>query len=398
MRYGDRPMRVLFFNEGNSGGYMMGPAQVEAAMRVGLAAVPEIEARFVQLTPMGRWATALATRRIPVLTARKLDFHTSRWHVVQSLRARSQLRRELQRWSPGVIIVNTQSVALAMAALMRRVPVVLSIDSTVRQWWAMPAWSSANGDSEVTIAPSQALERRAMRRAALVLAWTAWARRAAEATAPGARVVEHHPGIDLEHYAPAVREPRSRARVLFVGGRFVQKGGEDLVAALGEKIGSEVDLDLVTPSPVAERPGMRVHRLQASDPRLLELYRQADMMVLPTYGDATPWVLLEAMACGTPVVSTPVGAIPEMLEAGRAGVLVPHGDRRALAQALDGLIANPDRRAQLGQRARQRCEEHYDARKQIVRLEGYLREVCAGSGRMPAVGSARRRTWVDRAS
>ena len=115
---------------------------------------------------------------------------------------------------------------------------VLSIDSTVRQWWAMPAWSSANGDAAVTIAPSQALERRAMRRAALVLAWTAWARRAAEATAPDARVVEHHPGIDLQRYAPAAREPRSRARVLFVGGRFVEKGGEDLLAALGRRSGA----------------------------------------------------------------------------------------------------------------------------------------------------------------
>jgi alpha-maltose-1-phosphate synthase len=381
MRYGDRAMRVLFFNEGNSGSYIMGLAQGEAAMRVGLATVPEIEGRFTQLTPMGRRATALATRRIPVLTSRKLDFHTFRWHMVQSLRARSQLRRELERWTPDVVYVKTQSIGLAMTGLMRKVPVVLSIDSTVQQWWAMPSWSSANGDAAVTIAPSQALERRAMRRAALVLAWTAWARRAAEATAPEARVVEHHPGIDLQRYAPAPRQPRSRARVLFVGGRFVQKGGEDLVAALGEKVGSEVDLDLVTPSPVAERPGVRVHRLEASDPRLLELYQQADIMVLPTYGDTNPWVLLEAMACGTPVVSTPVGGIPDMLEEGRAGLLVPYGDRRELARALDTLLADPDRRAQLAERARIRCEEHYDVRKQIVRFEGYLREACNGSER-----------------
>jgi alpha-maltose-1-phosphate synthase len=381
MRYGDRSMRVLFFNEGNSGSYIMGLAQGEAAMRVGLETVPEIEARFTQLTPMGRGATALAARRIPVLTSRKLDFHTFRWHMVQSLRARSQLKRELEHWPPDVVYVKTQSIALTMNALMRKVPIVVSIDSTVRQWWAMPSWSSANGDAAVTIAPSETFERRALRRAALVLAWTPWARRAAEATAPGARVVEHHPGIDLQRYTPAPRQSRERARVLFVGGRFVEKGGEDLVAALGEKIGRDVDLDLVTPSPVAERPGVRVHRLEASDPRLLALYQQADLMALPTYGDTNPWVLLEAMACGTPVVSTPVGGIPDMLEGGRAGVLVPYGDRVALAQALDGLIADPARRAQLGQRARQRCEQHYDVRKQIVRFEGYLREASENGSR-----------------
>ncbi|HTZ65442.1 MAG TPA: glycosyltransferase family 4 protein [Solirubrobacteraceae bacterium] len=370
-------MRVLFFNEGNSGSYIMGLAQGEAAMQVGLATRPELEAHFAQLTPMDRWATALAARPVPLLSRAKLDFHTLRWHVVQSLRARSQLRQELRDWPADVVYVKTQSIALAMTALMRRLPVVLSIDATVRDWWAMPAWSSANGDSAVTIAPSQALERRAMRSAALVLAWTAWARRAAERDAPGARVVEHHPGIDLLRYAPAAKRPRERVRVLFVGGRFVEKGGEDLLAALGEKIGREVDLDLVTPSPVVERPGVRVHRLEASDPALLDLYQQADLLVLPTYGDTNPWVLLEAMACGTPVVSTAVGGIPDMLEEGRAGVLVPYGDRHALRQALDALLADPDRRAQLARRGRLRCEEHYDARKQIVRFEAYLREVCA---------------------
>jgi glycosyltransferase involved in cell wall biosynthesis len=63
-----------------------------------------------------------------------------------------------------------------------------------------------------------------------------------------------------------------------------------------------------------------------------------------------------------------------MLDDGRAGALVPYGNVRALGEALDGLLASPELLASLGSRARERCETHYDARKQFVRLAEYLRE------------------------
>ena len=166
--------------------------------------------------------------------------------------------------------------------------------------------------------------------------------------------------------------------MLFVGGRFSEKGGDDLLEALGGRLGSEVELDLVTPAALPPREGVRVHRLSASDSALLELYQQADLLCLPTHGDTNPWVLLEAMACATPAVSTGVGAIPEMLDGGRAGVIVPHGDPRALGEALAALLADPQRRAELGRRAREHCEERYDARRQfpllVERLRGVLGE------------------------
>jgi glycosyltransferase involved in cell wall biosynthesis len=374
MRYRGPSVRVLFFNEGNLGGYIMGQAQVQTAISAGLAQAPEIEARFATLSPMGRLANAVAVRRVEPLASRHLDFDTLRWHLVQSQRARGRLNAELGQWPADVVHLHTQSVALTMKATMRSVPVVLSMDTTTHDWQSMPAWALADRASSIARAPVRALERRAMRNAALVLAWTPWARRGVERDAPDARVVEHHPGLDLDRFVPAPKLERTRPRVLFVGGRFAEKGGEDLLAALGERLGRDVDLDLVTPSPVAERPGVHVHRLQTSDPQLLDLYQQADLLALPTYGDATPWVVLEAMACGTAVLSTPVGGIPDMLDGGRAGALVSYGDVRALGEALDGLLANPELLASVGARARERCETHYDARKQFVRLTEHLRE------------------------
>jgi glycosyltransferase involved in cell wall biosynthesis len=374
-------MRVLFFNEGNMGTYIMGQGQLEGALRMGVEATPELEARFAGLTPMTRAVDALATRRIQPLARLDLDVDMLRWQLVQSTRARRALRRELASWTPDVLHVHTQSVALTLPRSGSWLPpLAISMDTTIRDWWEMPAWHRPRAHSGALIAPSRALERRALRRAAVVLAWTGWARRGAEREAPGARVEEHHPGIDLERFAPAERRERQRPRVLFVGGRFAEKGGEDLLAALAPELGRGVELDIVTPAEVPEREGLRVHRLEPSDPRLLDLQQQADLLCLPTYGDAAPWAVLEAMACGTPVIASDVGGLPDML-AGGAGMLVKHGDVRGLREALLALLEDRKRRDELAAAARARCEACYDARKQFGRLLELLR-----SARNPGLG------------
>jgi glycosyltransferase involved in cell wall biosynthesis len=365
-------MRVLFFNEGNLGNHILGQRQLEAALRAGVASMPGVQARFIGLTPMGRVAAAASERSVGALRRRHLDFRALRWHLVQSLRARQAISGELRAWPADVLHVHTQSVALAAGRLMRALPVALSVDTTIAAWAGMPAWAPAR-NLDLALAPSRLLERRTLRQAALVVAWTDWARRDIEREQPLANAVTLHPGLDLRRYSPAARRERERPRVLFVGGRFVEKGGEDLLRALDGVLGERVELDVVTPADVAPRPGLCVHRLDSSDPLLLELYQQADVLALPTYGDATPWALLEGMACGAACVSTRVGAIPEMLDDGRAGVLVEHGDVRALREALLGLLGDPQRRGTLGASARERCEQRYDLTRQVPALVEQLR-------------------------
>ncbi len=369
-------MRILFFNEGNLGTYVLGHGQLDAALDTGLRETPHVEAHFVDLGALGRWGNALATRPIQPLTALDLDLQSLRWHLVQSVRTRRRLSGALEQWPADIVHLHSQSVALLLGPMRKLPPVVLSVDATIRDWANMPASHPSRRRAATELALSTALERRALRQARLVLAWTAWARRAVQRDAPGARVIEHHPGLDLGHYRPAVRTDRERPRVLFVGGRFAEKGGEDLLAALGDSLGKDVELDIVTPAPeVQARPGVRVHRLGPGDPRLLQLQQQADVLCLPTHADATPWALLEAMACATPVVATEVGAIAEMLEDGGAGVLVPRGDARALREGLQALLGDPELRAQLGAHGRRRCERHYDAARQFQTLLDHLREL-----------------------
>jgi len=271
-------------------------------------------------------------------------------------------------------------VALAMGQTMRTVPTVLAMDTTVREWRGMPAWRPRQRHAPLTLAPSRALEHRALRRAALVLARTKWVQESVEREFPDVDVHEHHPGIDLDRYRPVAHRPREVPRVLFVGGRFHEKGGDDLIAALsGELDAGRVELDVVTPHEVPQRTGIRVHRLEPSDPRLLDLQQQADVMCLPTYGDTNPWAILEAMACGTPVVASRLGGIPDLLDEGNAGALVAPGDGHGLRSALFELLGDEPARDELGAAARRRCESHYDARRQFGRLVQMLRGLVPGA-------------------
>lgn len=107
---------------------------------------------------------------------------------------------------------------------------------------------------------------------------------------------------------------------------------------------------------------------------ILDAYGRADLFVLPCVvaadgrRDVTPNAVLEAMAMALPVVSTPVGGVPELLEDGVSGVLVPPGDAEALADAVAELIADPERRRRLGRAARARIEERFDARRTAERF------------------------------
>jgi glycosyltransferase involved in cell wall biosynthesis len=86
------------------------------------------------------------------------------------------------------------------------------------------------------------------------------------------------------------------------------------------------------------------------------------------------------MACGTPVISTTMGAIPELVGPGEAGVTVAPGDLPALREALVSLLGDEDRRRALGEAARRRVEARYDARVQTGRLLDVMREIATGRG------------------
>ncbi len=140
------------------------------------------------------------------------------------------------------------------------------------------------------------------------------------------------------------------ARLLFVGQLIPQKGVHVLLKALTILRGrGEIILQLVYQNPRLESRyremvddlGLagRVHFLGIKSAwELAELYRSADLLVLPTFAEALPTVVTEAMMCGLPVVASAVAGIPEQL--GGLGYLVLPGDETALAHAIDRALGD----------------------------------------------------------
>jgi glycosyltransferase involved in cell wall biosynthesis len=353
-------VRALFVSE-DHGRQIMGPASFDAALVLGLAARDDVDARFLRIG-RGGLGGRLATRAVPLLHEADLDFQQLRWFVAHALRTRRLVAAELAQHPADVVHVNTHALTLGTPPVPASTPLLLSADATAWDWRAMSRTVPVRGYSERLYGICRRLERHALLRARTVFAYTDWARERLQAAAPAADVRRLRPGVDLEYYRPAARPARERRRVLFVGSRFAEKGGHDLLSALEHRLGRDVELDVVTAEQPPPRPGLRVHELDRGDPVLLELLQSADVFCLPTYADTMSFATMEAMACGTVPVVSALAGIPEVV--GAAGETVPPGDVRRLRAALDALLDDPGRAHELGRRARARAETEFDARRQ----------------------------------
>jgi glycosyltransferase involved in cell wall biosynthesis len=117
-----------------------------------------------------------------------------------------------------------------------------------------------------------------------------------------------------------------------------------------------------------------------------ELMQRATLLCLPCIvgadgnRDALPTVLLEAQACGLPCISTPVSGVPEILDQGRAGLLVPEADVAATAAAIAELLRDPARRDHLRRVGRARAEQLFDVRRNSRELAAWF-EGCSAKAR-----------------
>jgi glycosyltransferase involved in cell wall biosynthesis len=107
--------------------------------------------------------------------------------------------------------------------------------------------------------------------------------------------------------------------------------------------------------------------------RMLELYRQCDAFVLPSFAEGLPVVLMEAMSMEIPCVATWVNGVPEIITHDVDGLVVPPGDARALARAIARLMDDADLRRTLGQKARLNIREKFDLRHNTEYLAGVFR-------------------------
>ncbi len=287
------------------------------------------------------------------------------WSYQASREARTRVQEALARGPLHGLFVHTQVAALLLPSLMRAVPTVVSLDATPSNVDQLAAAYDHRRQPECLERLKVQLNKRTFDRAATLVSWCHWAARSLERDygVDPKRIQVIHPGVDLRLFSGvSVRRP-GPPRILFVGGQFERKGGNDLLQAM-RRLGDGAELDVVTGSDAVlpAAAGVRVHRgLKPQSPELLDLFHQADIFALPSHGDCFPQAVAEAMACGLPVVATNVGAIPELVQEGVTGYLVRRGDPRQLAQALTELVRSPSRRAAMGRAGQQLAVEEHDA-------------------------------------
>jgi glycosyltransferase involved in cell wall biosynthesis len=207
-----------------------------------------------------------------------------------------------------------------------------------------------------------------------------------------------HQGVEIEDDAP----PRPAAAAaenpyLLFAGRFVEKkGARYLIEAMRilESRGVKAGLVLIGDGPLAGALKEQARGLKrVSFPGWLPAadlrgwVRGALALSVPSVtarsGDAEglPNVVVEAMAEGVPVVGSREAGIPEAIEHEKTGLLVPPGDPRALADALEALIAAPERRRRMGLAARAAAVARFEAKSQSRRLEAALLRVIEEAAR-----------------
>ena len=204
------------------------------------------------------------------------------------------------------------------------------------------------------------------------------------------KIVRDYNGVDLALFHPARAEDRLPGRILAVGRLVEKKGFPVLIQACDQlaRQGLPFTCDLIGSGDqepalralVRERRLDDAVRLRGAVPveQVAVEMRTASVVVLPCVVaadgnvDALPTVLLEAMACGLPVVSTALSGIPEIVADGETGYLVPPGDPARLAAVMAPVLEDRALAERLGRAGRERAADRFDLRTNVARLRDWF--------------------------
>jgi glycosyltransferase involved in cell wall biosynthesis len=306
-------------------------------------------------------------------------------HQTSIGRAVLEFRRGL-RGGPYSAVLTNSSVALLFSRQLRATPTLFAIDSTQEQIDEMGAYGVVK-HSALTQKFKLGLRRRLWDATVMVVATSRWAKAGMVETygVPEDKVIVVPFGADVNFWSPpgdaGVREGTNR-RVLFVGGDFRRKGGELLLDWFRHRDEDGVELHIVTREPVAPTPGVVVHHdIGPYSAKLLQLFQEADVFVLPSLAEAFGIATVEAMGCGLPVVVSDVGGTADIVDPGVNGFITKTGDVRDLGSALESLLADADRRASMGREGRRIAEERFGLDKTARVTLDLLAELAKGSPR-----------------
>jgi glycosyltransferase involved in cell wall biosynthesis len=206
-------------------------------------------------------------------------------------------------------------------------------------------------------------------------------------------------GTDLRRFSPApggkdrLDSPYGRHMIFACRQLFPRKGIRFLIEAAAQLKPRFPDLKVVVAGDGFERPKL-IHLAEslgiADDVTFLgwvancdlpQYYRAAAVSVIPSLEEGFGIPAAEAMGCETPVVASDAGGLPEVVEHGVTGLVVPRGDSAALAEAIGSLLADPTRRLEMGRAGRQRALRLFDWDRTAEQFERIYADIRAKAGR-----------------
>lgn len=189
--------------------------------------------------------------------------------------------------------------------------------------------------------------------------------------------------VDPELFSPAATKFPGSPNVLIVGNLSRRKGG-DLIAPFRRLLDPSIHLNVVCGRRAQSYPSLRglvgtsLHS-RISQARLIELYRQADVVVCLSRHEGFGYVALESMACGRPVVAFDVSGVRDVVVHGETGMLCPVEDVDRIAGACHELVRDASRATELGLAGRLRVEERFTPQTALAKYLGLYQDLLGGA-------------------
>jgi glycosyltransferase involved in cell wall biosynthesis len=364
-------VRVHFVNE-NLGGH----ATMHRHLRTALEANAAVDPTYFD-APSPGLAHRVLRAPVPGLARLDLDLAPLRDQLVRAAVVARHLRGMAA--DVDVLHVYTQNAALLSTSTLRRVPSVVSLDATNRENAYRLPTREASRFTPTMMRPTLALEQRVYRSVRSIVTHSRWAADSVLTYGVDPKAIEVIPfGIPLGP-VPAPRRDGGTPRILFIGATMARKGGWRLLEMWRRHLADRSRLVLVTREAVPLAPGLEVRGdIRPGDGRLDELLGTVDIFAMPGEIDAFGYALLEAMAAGLPVVAPRQAAVPEIVDDGQSGLLVPIGDDVAFCEALSRLISDASAREEMGRAGRARVRDRFEAAITTAALVDVLRAVASG--------------------
>ena len=323
------------------------------------------------------WDVTVATsgesddsERVGELTVHRLPAETHLFNTPIGIRWPRRLRLLIERLQPSVINAHAPvpSMALATLAASGGYPVVLTYHAgSMRKESAVP--DVINAGYERFAIPWM------MKRSDWVICSSSFVRDGLLARwSDKVRVVT--PGVDAGLFVPAGAWAPSRTLLAVGDFRGSRKGLDYLLGAM--KLVPSAELRLVGMAPIRAQDRVTFTGPLGREAVASEMQRAA-ALVLPSVSDESfGMVLVEAMACGIPVIASDIGGIPTVVDHGKNGLLVPPRDARALADAIQRVLDNPAFAQRLGAEGRRRAVGDYAWSSRVKATEQTLVSAVGG--------------------